>query len=158
MAFGGNFMATSFKVELLQSYHNFSIVNPARAAANTADVFKLALYDNTPTFNASTTVYTNTGEVGNSGSYSAGGGALNTSIAGVATPPTSTSTTAYLSFADLSFTTATINSYGALIYNSSQGNRVVEVLDFGGLKSSVSGTFTIQFPTANSTSAILRIA
>lgn len=158
MAFTGNFMATSFKVELLQSVHNFSNVNPARSAT-TADVFKLALYTSAATLDATTTVYSATNEVAASGSYSAGGGALNTT-AGVATQPTfgGSGTTAYLSFADLSFTTATITARGALIYNSSQSNKAVVILDFGSDKTSTAGTFTIQFPTANNTSAIIRIA
>ena len=145
MAFSGNFMCTSFKVELMKGVHNFT--------TSTGNTFKLALYDNSASFTAATTAYTVTNEVANSGSYTAGGGAL-TNVT-----PTSTSTTAFTDFADLSFTSATITAFGALIYNdTASGNPTVCVLDFGGSKSSSSGTFTIIFPTADSTSAIIRIA
>jgi hypothetical protein len=145
MAFTGNFMCTSFKVELMQAVHNFT--------ASTGNTFKLALYDNTASFTAATTAYTATNEVANSGTYSAGGGTL-TNVT-----PVSTGTTAFTDFADLSFTTATITAFGALIYNdTAAGNPTVCVLDFGGAKTSTSGTFTIVFPTADSTSAIIRIA
>jgi hypothetical protein len=145
MAFSGNFMCTSFKVQLMQAVHNFT--------TSTGNTFKLALYDNTPSFNASTTAYTSSGEVSASGSYSAGGGAL-TNVT-----PTSTGTTAFTDFADLSFTSATITAYGAMIYNdSAAGDPSVCILDFGGAKTSTSGTFTIIFPTADATSAIIRIA
>lgn len=145
MAFTGNFLCTSFKVELMQAVHNFT--------NGTGNTFKLALYDNNAAFTAATTAYTATDEVGNSGSYSAGGGAL-TNVT-----PTSSSTTAYTDFADLSFTSATITAYGALIYNdSAAGDPAVCVLDFGGAKTSTNGTFTIIFPTADASSAIIRIA
>jgi hypothetical protein len=145
MAFNGNFMCTSFKVQLMQAVHNFT--------ASTGDTFKLALYDNTPSFNAATTAYTTSGEVSASGSYSAGGGTL-TNIT-----PTSSGTTAFTDFADLSFTSATITAFGALIYNdTAAGNPTVCVLDFGGAKTSTAGTFTIIFPTADATNAIIRIA
>ena len=145
MAFTGNFMCTSFKVELMQGVHNFT--------ASTGNTFKLALYDNSASFTAATTAYTATNEVSASGSYSAGGGAL-TNVT-----PTSSSTTAYTDFADLSFTSATITAYGAMIYNdSATGNPSVCILDFGGAKTSTSGTFTIVFPTADASSAIIRIA
>lgn len=145
MAFSGNYMCTSFKVELMKGVHNFT--------TGTGNTFKLALYDNSASFTAATTAYTATNEVSASGSYSAGGGAL-TNVT-----PTSTGTTAFTDFADLSFTSATITAYGALIYNdSAAGDPTVCVLDFGGAKTSTSGTFTIIFPTADSTSAIIRIA
>ena len=145
MAFSGNFMCTSFKVELMKAVHNFT--------TSTGNTFKLALYDNTPSFNASTTAYTSSGEVSASGTYSAGGGAL-TNVT-----PTSSGTTAFTDFADLSFTSATITAYGAMIYNdSAAGDPSVCILDFGGAKTSTSGTFTIIFPTADATSAIIRIA
>jgi hypothetical protein len=145
MAFSGNFMCTSFKVELMRAVHNFT--------TGTGNTFKLALYDNTPSFTAATTAYTATGEVSASGSYSAGGGAL-TNVT-----PTSTGTTAFTDFADLSFTSATITAYGAMIYNdSAAGDPSVCILDFGGAKTSTAGTFTIIFPTDDSTNAILRIA
>ena len=145
MAFSGNYMCTSFKVELMQAVHNFT--------TGTGNTFKLALYDNSATFTAATTAYTATNEVANSGTYSAGGGTL-TNVT-----PTSSGTTAFTDFADLSFTSATITAYGALIYNdSAAGDPAVCVLDFGGAKTSTNGTFTIIFPTADATNAIIRIA
>jgi hypothetical protein len=145
MAFSGNFMCTSFKVELMQAVHNFT--------ASTGNTFKLALYDNSASFTAATTAYTATNEVANSGTYSAGGGTL-TNVT-----PTSSGTTAFTDFADLSFTSATITAYGALIYNdTAAGDPAVCVLDFGGAKTSTNGTFTIIFPTADATNAIIRIA
>jgi hypothetical protein len=111
------------------------------------------LYDNSASFTAATTAYTATNEVANSGSYSAGGGAL-TNIT-----PTTSGTTAFTDFADLSFTSATITAFGALIYNdSAAGDPTVCVLDFGGAKTSTSGTFTIIFPAATASDAIIRIA
>ena len=145
MAFSGNYMCTSFKVELMKAVHNFT--------TGTGNTFKLALYDNSASFTAATTAYTATNEVANSGTYSAGGGTL-TNVT-----PTSSGTTAFTDFADLSFTSATITAYGALIYNdTAAGDPAVCVLDFGGAKTSTNGTFTIIFPTADSTSAIIRIA
>jgi len=144
MAFTGNFMCTSFKVELLKGVHNFS---------TGGNSFKLALYDNSASFTAATTAYTTTNEVAASGSYAAGGGAL-TNVT-----PTATGTTAVTDFADLSFTTATITARGALIYNdTATGDPTVAVLDFGSDKSSTSGTFTIVFPSKTATGAIIRIA
>ena len=129
----------------MEGVHNFT--------TGTVNTFKLALYDYSAAFTAATTAYTATNEVSNSGSYAAGGGAL-TNVT-----PTSTGTTAFTDFADLSFTSATITAYGALIYNdSAAGDPAVCILDFGGAKTSTSGTFTIIFPTADSTSAIIRIA
>jgi hypothetical protein len=145
MAFTGNFMCTSFKVELMQGVHNFT--------ASTGNTFKLALYDNSASFTAATTAYTATNEVSASGSYSAGGGTL-TNVT-----PISSGTTAFTDFADLSFTSATITAYGALIYNdTAAGNPAVCVLDFGGAKTSTAGTFTIIFPTADASNAIIRIS
>jgi hypothetical protein len=145
MAFSGNFMCTSFKVELMRAVHNFT--------TSTGNTFKLAMYDNTASFTAATTAYTATNEVAASGSYVAGGGAL-TNVT-----PTSTGTTAFTDFADLSFTSATITAFGAMIYNdTAAGDPSVCILDFGGSKSSSAGTFTIIFPTADATNAILRIA
>ena len=145
MAFTGNFMCTSFKVELLKGVHNFTNA--------TGDTFKLALYDNSASFTAATTAYTSSNEVGASGSYSAGGGAL-TNVT-----PTSSSTTAYADFNDLTFTSATITAYGALIYNdTAAGDPSVVVLDFGGAKTSTAGDFQIVFPTADASNAIIRIA
>jgi hypothetical protein len=146
MAFTGNFMCTSFKQEVLQGIHNFT--------TSTGDTFKLALYTNTALrLTASTTAYTATNEVANSGSYAAGGGSL------VNVTPTTSGTTAFADFDDLAFTSATITARGALIYNSSAaGNPTVAVLDFGSDKTSTTGTFTIQFPTADASNAIIRIA
>lgn len=145
MAFSGNAMCTSFKVELLKGVHDFT--------NGTGDTFKLALYTATATLDASTTAYSATNEVSNSGSYVAGGGAL-TNVT-----PSSSGTTALTDFADLSFTTATITARGALIYNDTEaGDPAVAVLDFGSNKTSTSGTFTIQFPTADASNAIIRIA
>lgn len=145
MAFTGNFMCTSFKQELMQGVHNFT--------ASTGNTFKLALYTNSASFTAATTAYTATNEVTASGSYATGGGAL-TNVT-----PTTSGTTAFTDFDDLSFTTATITAYGALIYNdSATGDPSVVVLDFGGAKTSTSGTFQIIFPAATSSDAIIRIA
>ena len=144
-------MCTSFKTELLTGTHNF---------ATNGTAFKLALYaegsggksSTTATLGATTTAFTTTGEVANSGSYTSGGGTL-TKVA-----PTSSGTTAFTDFSDLSFTTATITAMGALIYNSTNSNKAVCVLDFTSNKTSTSGTFTIQFPTADASNAIIRIA
>lgn len=145
MAFTGNFMCTSFKQELMVGTHNFT--------TSTGDTFKLALYDNNASFTAATTAYTATNEVGDSGSYAAGGGTL-TNVT-----PTTSGTTALTDFADLEFTSATITARGALIYNSTAtGDPTVAVLDFGADKTSTTGTFTIQFPTADASNAIIRIA
>ena len=145
-------MVTSFKVEILTATHNFGTA-PTRATG-AADVFKLALYTSSATLSATTTAYTVTDEVSSSGTnYTAGG--LTLTISQV---PTSTSTTAWLDFDDLTFPSATLTARGALIYNATQSNKAVAVLDFGSDKTSTAGNFTIQFPTANSTSAILRIA
>lgn len=145
MAFTGNFMCTSFKVELLKGVHDFT--------NGTGDSFKLALYNNSASFTAATTAYTSSNEVSASGSYSAGGGTL-TNVT-----PTSSGTTAFTDFADLTFTSATITAYGALIYNDTEaGNPAVVVLDFGGAKTSTAGDFQIVFPTADASNAIIRIA
>lgn len=145
MAFSGNFMCTSFKKELLQGIHNFT--------ASSGNTFKIALYTNSASFTAATTAYTSSNEVSNSGSYTAGGGAL-TNVT-----PTTSGTTALTDFADKDFTSATITARGALIYNdSASGDPTVAVLDFGGDKTSTTGTFTIQFPTPDATNAIIRIA
>jgi len=129
----------------MKGVHNFT--------TGTGNTFKLAMYDNSASFTAATTAYTATNEVSASGTYSAGGGAL-TNVT-----PTSSGTTAFTDFADLSFTSATITAFGAMIYNdSAAGDPSVCILDFGGSKSSSAGTFTIIFPTADATNAILRIA
>jgi len=136
-------MCTSFKKELLTATHNF---------ATNGNAFKIALYTSSATMGATTTAYSTAQEIANSGSYAAGGGTL-TKVA-----PTSSGTTGFTDFADFSFTTATITARGALIYNDTNGDKAVCVLDFGGDKSSSSGTFTIQFPAADASNAIIRIA
>jgi hypothetical protein len=148
MSFNGNFMCTSFKSELLKGVHDFT--------PSTGSTFKLALYSNAgAAFDASTTTYRTANEVGNSGSYSAGGGTLTTT----ATFPKADGTTGIVDFVDLEFTVATITARGAVIYNSSAaGNPAVAVLDFGSDKTSTTGTFTIQFPTGDASTAIIRIA
>lgn len=147
-------MVTSFKVEILNGVHAFG-TSVTRATTN-ADKFKIALFTSSATLSATTTAYTTTlsDEVSSSGTnYGTGGLTLT-----VSQVPTSTGTTAWLDFDDITWASATISAAGALIYNETQGNKAVAVLDFGGTKSSTAGNFTIQFPTANSTSAILRIA
>ena len=136
-------VCTSFKQEILVEGHNFT---------NGADTFKIALYSSSATLSASTTAYSSTNEVSDSGTYSAGGGSLTSAT------PTTSGTTAICDFTDISFTSATITARGALIYNSTNSNKAVCVLDFGGDKTSTSGTFTIQFPAADSSNAILRLA
>jgi len=145
VSFSGNFLCTSFKQEILQAVHNFT--------TSTGDTFKLALYDNSASFTAATTAYTATNEVANSGSYAAGGGAL-TNVT-----PTTSGTTAFTDFDDLTFTSATITARGALIYNdTAAGDPTVAVLDFGADKTSTAGDFQIVFPTADASTAIIRIA
>lgn len=145
MAFTGNYMCTSFKEELLKGIHNFSLSG--------GDTFKIALYTNSASFDAATTAYTATNEVGDSGSYAAGGGTL------TRVDPTSSGTTAFTDFADITFTSATITARGALIYNSTAaGNPTCIVLDFGEDKTSTSGDFQVIFPNADASNAIIRIA
>ena len=144
-------MCTSFKKELMLATHNF---------ATNGNAFNLALYaigsggksNTTATLGATTTVLVTTGEVASSGTYVTGGLAL-TKVA-----PTASGTTAITDFGDRSFTTASITARGALIYNDTNGNKAVAVLDFGSNKTSTSGTFTIQFPTFDASNAIIRIA
>ena len=145
-------MTTSFKVEILDGIHNFG--TGVIRASTAADVFKIALYTSSATLGASTTAYTTSDEVSSSGTnYVAGGKTLT-----ISQVPTFTSTTAWLDFDDITWDSATITSNGALIYNATQGNKAVAVLAFGGDKTSTAGNFTIQFPAATSTTAILRIA
>ena len=144
MAFSGNFLCTSFKQEILVGTHDFT--------TTTGDVFKMALYDNTPSFTATTTAYTATNEVASGGGYTTGGNAL-TNVT-----PTTSSTTAFTDFADEVWSTATFTAYGALIYNSTAGTNTVCVLDFGGAKTATAGDFTVIFPTADASNAIIRIA
>ena len=145
-------MATSFKVEILDGIHNFGV--GVVRASTAADVFKLALYTSSATLGAATTAYTTSDEVSSSGTnYTAGG--LTLTISQV---PTSSGTTAFIDFDDLTFPSATITANGALIYNQTQSNKAVAVLAFGGDKTSTAGNFTIQFPAAAASTAILRIA
>ena len=150
MAFSGNYMCTSFKKELLYGVHDFDLAN--------GDTFKIALFDTNASFTAATTAYTASNEVSGTG-YSAGGGAL-TNV-----DPTSSGTTALTDFQDETFSTATITARGALIYNTTPNttsisvtNPSVVVLDFGSDKTSTAGDFTIVFPTADASNAIIRIA
>ena len=136
-------MCTSFKKELLEGTHNFK--------NSGGSTFKLALFTSSATLGASTTAYATTNEVSGTG-YSAGGSAL------TRVDPSSSGTTALTDFGDLTFSTATITANGALIYNSSASDAAVIVLAFGGDKTSTAGDFTVQFPTADASNAIIRIA
>jgi hypothetical protein len=145
-------MCTSFKVEILDGVHAFgsSVVRASEAP----DVFKIALFTSSASLDASTTTYSSTNEVSASGTnYTTGGNTLTVSQA-----PTSTSTTAWLDFDDVTWVSATITANGALIYNETQGDKAVAVLAFGGDKTSTAGNFTIQFPAAAASTAIIRIA
>ena len=144
MAFNGNFLCTSFKVELMKGVHNFT---------SASDQFKLALYDNSATFTAATTAYTSTNEISGT-NYTAKGNFL-TSVT-----PVASSTTALTDFADEVFSTVTISAVrGALIFNeTATGDPSVAVLDFGADKAASSGDFTVVFPTADASNAIIRIA
>ena len=144
MAFSGNFMCTSFKKELLEAVHNFK--------NSGGSTFNLALYTNSASFTAATTAYTSSNEVSGTG-YTAKGAAL------TRVDPTTSGTTALTDFSDLTFSTATITARGALIFNdSASGDPSVIVLDFGGDKTSNAGDFTVVFPTADASNAIIRIA
>ena len=134
-------MATSFKVQLLDGGQNFS-----------ADTFKLALYTSSATLGENTTAYSATNEVASAGNYSAGGNTLTVSVT-----PTNSGNVAYISFSNSSWANATITANGALIYNNSNSNAAVAVLAFGGDKTSTNGTFAVNFPTADSSSAIIRL-
>jgi hypothetical protein len=140
MAFTGNYLCTSFKSELLQAVHNFA-----------SHTFKMALFTNSATLDATTTAYSTANEVSGTG-YSAGGATV-TSI----TINTS-GTTAFIDFADVSFANSTITARGALLYNSSASDKAIAVFDFGADQASSSSTFTITIPTAGASSAIVRIA
>ncbi len=142
-------MATSFKVDILNGIHAFGTT--VVRAGTTPDTFKIALYTSAATMGATTTVYAVTNEVAGAG-YSAGGATLTT------VAPTSSGTTAFLDFNDVTWAASTITARGALIYNSTQSSKSVAVLDFGSDKSSSAGDFTIQFPTPDASNAIIRIA
>ena len=146
MAITTNAITNTFKEDLLNGLHDF--------APSTGDVYKLALYDSSASIGADTTSYAVgiTGQVGDTGQYTAGGGALVNALVSV------NGTTAFVDFNDISFTGVTLTARGALIYNTSESNKSVCVLDFGGDKTATSGTFTVQFPDANDTQAIIRIS
>jgi hypothetical protein len=138
-------VANSFKKEILEGIHDLE---------SGGDQFKLALYEDTANLSAATTAYPgdSTGDqVSDSGQYVQGGGVLTSQQTSLDTG------VAIVDFADLSFTGVTLTAQGALIYNTSESNKAVAVLNFGGNKTATAGTFTIQFPDFNSTSAILRI-
>jgi len=137
-------MCTSFKKELMEAVHNFK--------NSGGSTFKLALYTSSATLDATTTAYTTSNEISGSG-YSAKGGTL------TRVDPSTSGTTALTDFADLTFSSATITARGALIFNEDASNDAsVCVLDFGSDKSSSSGDFTVVFPAADATNAIIRIA
>ena len=138
----------SFKKELLEGEHDFR--------SSGGDQFKLALYSASASLSNTTTVYITSNEVGASGTYAAGGGNLTSTGAG------KTNNTSFIDFSDISFTSATISAQAAVVYNSTDAsttntNAAVMVLDFGAVKTSTSGTFTVQFPANDASSAILRI-
>jgi hypothetical protein len=139
-------MCTSFKVQLLSGAQDFN--------TGTTKVYKIALFTSAATLDASTTSYTGstTGEVANGGGYTTGGNTLT-----VSQVPTSSSTTAFIDFSDTVWSAATITARGALIYNSTD-DTAVAVLDFGSDKTSTNGDFTIIFPAATASDAIIRIA
>jgi|TARA_R100000315_G_scaffold50687_1_gene24689 VCBS repeat-containing protein len=136
-------MCTSFKQELLEAVHNFK--------NSGGDTFKIALYTSSASLGASTTAYSTSNEVSGTG-YTAGGNTL------TRVDPSSSGTTAITDFADTTWSSATITARGALIYNNSDSNKAVAVLDFGADKISSGGDFTIQFPAADASNAIIRIA
>jgi hypothetical protein len=139
-------MCTSFKVALLDGEMDFS--------SNTSQTFKIALYTSSATLGAGTTAYATTNEVSSSGTgYTAGGNTLT-----ISANPAASGTTAFLDFADTTWTNATITARGALIYKVGGTNPAVAVLDFGADKTSTAGDFQVQFPTADATNAIVRIA
>jgi len=142
--------ANAFKKQLLEGDANFK--------SSGGDVFKLALYTSSATLNSTTTAYSATNEVANSGTYAAGGDPLTGQTTNIGTG--TGKGVAFVDFADLSFTGVTLTARGALIYNTSSAvtNAAVAVLDFGADKTATSGTFTVQFPAATTSAAILRIS
>ncbi len=139
-----NIVPDSFKEELFEAIHDFT--------ASTGDAFKLALYSTVTGFSAaSTTAYTTTNEVTGTGYTATGASLVNIS-------PVVAQNVAFVDFSDVTFSTATLTASAALIYNTTNSSKAVVVLDFGGNKTSTNGDFTIQFPAANSTSAIIRIS
>ena len=136
-------ICTSFKQELMEGTHNFK--------SSGGDSLKVALYTSSATINATTTAYSATNEISGT-NYSSGGAAL-TNVS-----PTTTSTIAFVDFSDVSWTTASFTARGALIYNSTDSNKAIAVLDFRAYYTVTAGTFTIVWPAASSSAAILRIA
>ena len=136
-------LTTSFKKELLEGTHNFK--------ASGGNSFKLALYTSSATLGATTTAFTTTGQ--SSGTNYTSGGAALTNVA-----PTSSGTTGFTDFADLTFGTATVTARGCMIYNDTNSDKSVATIDFGGDKTSTAGDFTIVFPAAAASTAIIRIA
>ena len=141
---------TSFKVELLQAVHNFGPTTP--------NTFKVALYTAASNIGPTTTVYTTTGEVPNGGGYTTGGNTLTISVSPTSGNNSSSVPTAYISFNNSTWTNATFTCRGALVYNVTQGNKSVAVLDFGSDKTVNNDTFQIIFPTPDANSAIVRIS
>ena len=144
-------LATSFKVEILDGIHNFGV--GVIRATTAADTFKIALYSTLATLNSTTTVYTTQDEVTGTG-YVAGG---NTLVISQAPTSTNTETVAWLNFENSSWPNSTFSADGALIYNSTQGNKAVAVLNFGSTKTTTNQTFTVTFPASTSSAAIIRI-
>ena len=147
MAIGSSAVCDSFKQEVLTAVHNFS--------ASGGDLFKISLYTNSESISSTSTAYTSSGETTNTtgSAYSAGGSNL-TNVE----PALKSTSTACCDFDDVSWTTASFTAYGALIYNSTDSNKAVCVLNFGGDKTASAGTFTIQFPDFTAAAAILRLA
>jgi hypothetical protein len=137
-------LCTSFKVDLLAGTMNFT--------SGTGDTFKMALYTSSATLGPTTTAYSPTNEISGAG-YTAGGNTL-----AVSQSPTSGGTTAFISFSNTTWNSASFTCRGALIYNSSQSNKAVAVFDFGSDKTVVGGSFTVSFPVADATNAVIRIA
>lgn len=138
-------MCTSFKVGILGADFDFG--------SGTSQTFKIALYTSSATLDATTTAYTTSNEVSGTG-YSAGGNTLT-----ISQVPTSTGTTAFLDFADSTWSSATITARGAMIYlYNGTTNPSICILDFGGDKTSTNGNFTVIFPAADASNAIIRIA
>jgi hypothetical protein len=141
---------TSFKVELLQAVHNFGPTSP--------NTFKVALYSAAANLGPTTTVYSSTNEVPNGSGYTTGGNTLVISVSPTSGNNTASVPTAFISFSNTSWTSATFTARAALIYNVTQGNKSVAVLDFGADKTVTNDTFQIIFPTADANSAIVRIS
>ena len=139
-------VCNSFKQEILVGTHNFT--------ASSGNAFKLAMYTSSASLGAGTTAYASTNEISNTAgsAYSAGGKTI------VSVTPVLDGSTAVCDFADISFTSASFTANGCLIYNDTQADKAVCVVAFGGDKTVSSGTFTIQFPAAAASTAIVRIA